>query len=172
MHDDAALALDVVAVAQAAELLLSRRVPHVEAERAEVSVEATRLSGARRLTAYVSGWTSTPSVAAGSVALSWGERTNVLRASERLTTPAPHLLLELARQVTLDERRLAGSCDASDRPSASIARTAVTDEDELEGLRVSGLPRARPTDRHARAVAHAGQVDLLIRRASDARPHE
>ena len=38
-HDDAALALDVVAVAQAAKLLLAGRVPHIEADRAKVGVE-------------------------------------------------------------------------------------------------------------------------------------
>jgi hypothetical protein len=38
-HDDAALALDVVAVAQAAEFLLAGSVPDVEADGAKVGVE-------------------------------------------------------------------------------------------------------------------------------------
>ncbi len=42
-HDDGALALDVVAVAQAAELLLARRVPHVERDRAAVRREPQRV---------------------------------------------------------------------------------------------------------------------------------
>ena len=42
-HDDGALALDVVAVAQAAELLLARRVPHVECDRSPVGGEAQRV---------------------------------------------------------------------------------------------------------------------------------
>ena len=80
---------------------------------------------------------------------------------------APRLLLELARQVTLDECRLAGSCDASDRPDAGFVRTAVADKDELEGLRPSGLLEASLTDRHARSVAHAGQMVLMIEHAGD-----
>lgn len=38
-HDDAALSLDVVAVAETAKLLLSCGVPHVETDRAKVGVE-------------------------------------------------------------------------------------------------------------------------------------
>jgi hypothetical protein len=38
-HDDTALTLDVVSVTQTAKLLLSRRVPHVEADGTEVGVE-------------------------------------------------------------------------------------------------------------------------------------
>lgn len=41
-HDDRALAVDVVAVAQAAELLLARRVPAVEADLAAVGGEVQR----------------------------------------------------------------------------------------------------------------------------------
>ena len=49
-HDDSALPLDVVAVAQAAELLLPRGVPDVEAQRSAVRVESQRvdLGGAAR----------------------------------------------------------------------------------------------------------------------------
>lgn len=42
-HDDAALAVDVVAVAQPAELLLARSVPYVELDLAEVGGEAERV---------------------------------------------------------------------------------------------------------------------------------
>ena len=42
-HDDAALALDVVAVAEATELLLPGGVPDVEADRAEVGREGQRV---------------------------------------------------------------------------------------------------------------------------------
>lgn len=42
-HDDPALALDVVPVAEPAELFLSRRVPDVEADRAEVGREGERV---------------------------------------------------------------------------------------------------------------------------------
>lgn len=42
-HDDGALALDVVAVAQAAKLLLARRVPHVKCDRAAIRREAQRM---------------------------------------------------------------------------------------------------------------------------------
>lgn len=42
-HDDAALAVDVVAIAEAAELLLARRVPDVELDGAEVGGEAERV---------------------------------------------------------------------------------------------------------------------------------
>eukprot|EP00628_Pelagophyceae_sp_CCMP2097_P041750 CAMPEP_0184243558 /NCGR_PEP_ID=MMETSP0977-20130417/337_1 /TAXON_ID=483370 /ORGANISM="non described non described, Strain CCMP2097" /LENGTH=259 /DNA_ID=CAMNT_0026548827 /DNA_START=101 /DNA_END=877 /DNA_ORIENTATION=- len=79
-HDDGALALDVVAVAQAAEALLARRVPDIEFDRSAVGVEDQRVD----LDA---------------------ERSDVL-------------LLELARQVALDERRL---------PDAAVA-----DEDQLK----------------------------------------
>lgn len=67
-HDDTALALDVVTIAETTELLLSCRVPDVEADRAKVGVELERV--------YLDT-----------------ERRNVL-------------LLELARQVTLDKGRL------------------------------------------------------------------
>ena len=42
-HDDTALALDVVAIAQTTELLLAGRVPHVEHNRAKVGVELQRV---------------------------------------------------------------------------------------------------------------------------------
>ena len=42
-HDDRALALNVVAIAQAAVLLLPGRVPDVESQRAEVRVEVQRV---------------------------------------------------------------------------------------------------------------------------------
>lgn len=42
-HDDAALALDVVSIAQSTELLLPSRVPHVEADSAEVGRERQRV---------------------------------------------------------------------------------------------------------------------------------
>lgn len=42
-HDDGALALDVVAVAQAAELLLASGVPDVEADRSAIGVEDERV---------------------------------------------------------------------------------------------------------------------------------
>lgn len=70
-HDDGALALDVVAVAEAAELLLTRGVPDVEPDGSSVCVEhqGVHLDSQRR----------------------------------------DVLLLELARQVSLDERGLAGA---------------------------------------------------------------
>lgn len=42
-HDDTALALDVVAVAETTELLLTRGIPDVEADRAEVGREGERV---------------------------------------------------------------------------------------------------------------------------------
>lgn len=42
-HDDAALALDVVAITEAAELLLAGRVPDVEADGAKVGRELKRV---------------------------------------------------------------------------------------------------------------------------------
>ena len=42
-HDDGALALDVVAVSEAAELLLAGRVPHVESNRSTICGEAERV---------------------------------------------------------------------------------------------------------------------------------
>ena len=42
-HDDAALSLNVVAVSEATELLLSGRVPHVEADGAKVGGEGERV---------------------------------------------------------------------------------------------------------------------------------
>ena len=43
-HDDTALTLDVVSVTQTTELLLARRVPHVEADGTEVGVESQRVN--------------------------------------------------------------------------------------------------------------------------------
>jgi len=42
-HDDSALALDVVAIAQTSELLLAGGVPHVEADGASIGVENQRV---------------------------------------------------------------------------------------------------------------------------------
>lgn len=68
-HDDGALALNVVAVAQTAEFLLAGRVPHVECDRSAVGRKRQRV---------------------------------------HLHTQRGHvLLLELSRQVSLHERRLA-----------------------------------------------------------------
>jgi len=86
-HDDAALAVDVVAVAQPAELLLPCRVPHVELDLAEVRGEAERVNFD-------------------------SERGDVL-------------LLELARQMALDEGRLRGAC-VSDALVAAAAAAAAT----------------------------------------------
>ena len=64
-HDDTALAVDVVAITETTELLLSRSVPHVELDLAEVGREAERV--------------------------------------DFDTESGDVLLLELTRQVTLDE---------------------------------------------------------------------
>ncbi len=44
-HDDAALAVDVVAVAQTAKLLLAGSVPHIELDRAKVLPGGLALGG-------------------------------------------------------------------------------------------------------------------------------
>jgi hypothetical protein len=64
-HDDAALAVDVVAVAQAAELLLAGRVPDVESDGTEVLGVLVRPGErqGRRTVVKPRGWTSTPRVA-------------------------------------------------------------------------------------------------------------
>lgn len=87
-HDDAALALDVVAVAETTKLLLSGGVPDVEADRAEVGREGQRVHLDTK-----GGWemwrVSTD-----------GEKTNFARAIE-LSQRTDVLLLEFTRQVAL-----------------------------------------------------------------------
>ena len=43
-HDDTALALNVVAITETTELLLTRGIPYVEADRAEVGREGKRVN--------------------------------------------------------------------------------------------------------------------------------
>jgi hypothetical protein len=68
-HDDTALAVDVVAVAEATELLLSSGVPDIELDLTKVLgyASATGVSrveeGGMRTVEKPRGWTSTPSVA-------------------------------------------------------------------------------------------------------------
>lgn len=84
-HDDTALAIDVVSIAETTKLLLASRVPHIELDLAEVlqmqRLAARVVGGDGDLDAY------------GAEA----ERVN-------LDTEGGHVfLLELASQVTLDE---------------------------------------------------------------------
>jgi hypothetical protein len=86
-HDDAALAVDVVAITETTELLLAGRVPHIELDLTQV----LRIM-------LVSGHSG--ALIARSAGATYGgeaERVN-------LDTEGGHvLLLELASQVTLDE---------------------------------------------------------------------
>ena len=97
-HDDGALALDVVAVAEAAELLLARSVPHVE-----------------------------------------GDGSSICREAERVHFHAQggHVfLLELASQVSLDERGLAHTAVADQyKLSTGTSRRAALEQlDRLKSL--------------------------------------
>jgi hypothetical protein len=85
-HDDAALSVDVVSIAQTAEFLLACRVPHVELDGAEVLpfLSVCRIARIRGRVTY------------------GGEAERVHLDTERGNV----LLLELARQMALDEGRL------------------------------------------------------------------
>ena len=66
-HDDTALAVDVVSIAKAAELLLTSRVPDVELDLSEVlptyQYAKSSVEDRERTVVKPRGWTSTPSVA-------------------------------------------------------------------------------------------------------------
>jgi hypothetical protein len=68
-HDDTALAVDVVAITETTELLLTRGIPDIELDRTEVLsnllVECCRRGARERYLTVVNprGWTSTPRVA-------------------------------------------------------------------------------------------------------------
>jgi hypothetical protein len=84
-HDDAALAVDVVAVAETAKLLLTRRVPHVELDLAVVLQVSS---------------------ASATAHAQWAARATYGGEAERVNLNAQRghvLLLELASQVALDE---------------------------------------------------------------------
>ena len=67
-HDDTALSVDVVSITQTSELLLSRSVPDIELDVAQVLCDISRLPVCDALAGWHTvlnprGWTSTPRVA-------------------------------------------------------------------------------------------------------------
>jgi hypothetical protein len=149
-HDDAALAVDVVAIAQTAKLLLAGRVPDVELDGAEVLRASVWRSAAEGRTYG-------------------GEAERVHLDTERRDV----LLLELARQMALDKGRLRAvlACRLSRVRARASAQTAeethlssaaVADKHQLEGGYVAG------SFSHGCGVLWRGVVELrrLRRRVS------
>ncbi len=95
-HDDAALSIDVIAVAQTSEFLLSSRIPHVESNRTDV------LSNFWTYVRNMSNMVVDRSMQEMRIITYRGEIQSMHLHTERGNV----LLLKLARLVTLHERRL------------------------------------------------------------------
>ena len=145
-HDDGAVALDVVTIAEAAELLLAGSVPHVEAHLTGVGVEAKRVhldtdGGWRKETRKQQGKEISRSATRKERESKEREQRTSRERARESRSHTNVLLLELASQMALDE--------------GGLADTTVADEDQLEGERRLRLEQQHVTNHRPRNTTTA-----------------